>query len=84
LIGKYAEKLKQLSNGQFVYFNRNKIDKIRIEPFENNIVKTRIGLPEPKPIEPINPNHSTTTSLTAFLRLGMILCFTVLLLGAIR
>jgi len=79
ILGKKAEELKTLQNGQFVYFNRNKIGKIQIEPFENNIVKTRIDLPEPKSIEPTKPKEQI--SAMPFLRLGMILCFIALLLG---
>jgi hypothetical protein len=82
ILGKKAEELKTLQNGQFVYFNRNKIGKIQIEPFENNIVKTRIDLPEPKSIEPIKPKEQI--SIMPFLKLAMIALFTVLLLGVTR
>lgn len=82
LIGKYSEKLRQLSNGEFIYYCRNKIGKIQIEPFENNTVKTRIVLPEPNSVEPIKPKEQI--SVVPLLRLGVILGFAILLIGAIR
>jgi hypothetical protein len=79
ILGKKAEDLKTLQNGEFVYFNRNKISKISIEPYDNNTFKTEI--PQlPEPTQPIKGKEQI--SIVPFLKLGMILCFTILLLGA--
>jgi len=85
ILGKKAEDLKKLQNGQFVYFNRNKISLTEIEPYESDVCKTQIQIPEVQPTQPtqtIKPKQET--NIATFLRLGMILCFTVLLLGAMR
>jgi len=85
ILGKKAEDLKTLQNGEFVYFNRNRINKIQIEPYECENIKTEIPQssirPEPKLAQPIQSNQSVGIALA---RLGMIVCFTVLLLGAMR
>jgi hypothetical protein len=47
ILGSYAEKLKELSNGQFVYYHRNKISLTEIEPYQNAKVKTQIAIPQP-------------------------------------
>jgi hypothetical protein len=84
ILGKKAEDLKTLQNGEFVYFNRNKIGKIQIEPFENNTVKIQIQIPEPHSIEPTQPIRTNQSTTIALARLGIIALFTILLLGAIK
>lgn len=82
ILGKKAEELKKLQNGQFVYFNRNKISLTEIEPYDATIQKQQIAIPQIKPIEPIKPKEQI--SVMPFLKLVMIALFTVLLLGVIR
>jgi hypothetical protein len=57
-LGRKTAKLKKLQNGEFLYYHRNKIDKIEIQPYENTTAKTEIvsntkpklePLPTPKP-----------------------------------
>jgi len=82
ILGKKAEDLKTLQNGEFIYFNRNKIGKIRIEPYECENIKTDIPQPSilPESTQPIKPKEQI--NVVPFLKLGMLLCFTALLLGA--
>jgi len=82
ILGKRTEKLKGLQNGEFIYYCRNNISKIQIEPYEAMIQKQRISISEIQPTQPIKPKEQI--SAIPFLRLGMVICFTVLLLGAIR
>jgi hypothetical protein len=54
IVGKNeAEKLQSLDVGEFVYFNRGKLSKIQIKPYENSTVKKQIVIPETKPIAPV-------------------------------
>jgi hypothetical protein len=62
MIGKNAEQLKDLQNGEFLYYCRNKLSKIQIEPYENRTTKTRIAIPEPKPIEPLKTTPQTNNT----------------------
>jgi hypothetical protein len=82
ILGKKAEDLKTLQNGEFIYFNRNKISKIEIQPFENNIVKTRIALPEPQTLPIIEPRARTPDTSTTIAKLMIMGIFTILLLKA--
>lgn len=82
ILGKKAEDLKTLQNGQFIYFNRNKISLIEIEPYESEVCKTQIQIPEVQPTEPIKGKEQINAM--PFLRLGMVICFIVLLLGVTR
>jgi len=77
LLGSDVKELPKLKDGQFVYLTRNGLSKIAIEPFENNTVKTRIDLPEPKSIEPIKCAHSENTTI-ALMRFGMLVFFGIL------
>jgi len=52
ILGKNADQLKELQNGEFLYYCRNRLSKIQIEPYESQTPKTRIAIPEPIPIEP--------------------------------
>jgi hypothetical protein len=82
MIGKKSEKLKELKNGQFVYYCRNKISLSEIEPYENFTEKQRIVISEPQPIEPITSNQSAGIAL---LKLGVVAVFAVITaLGALR
>jgi len=47
ILGSHTEKLKELLNGQFVYYCRNKICLTEIEPYQNAKAKTQISIPEP-------------------------------------
>jgi hypothetical protein len=82
ILGKKAEDLKTLQNGQFVYFNRNKISLIESEPYESQNTKTQIVIPQSSPIEPIKPKQET--NIATFLRLGLIVLFIALLFGVRR
>jgi len=82
ILGKKAEDLKTLQNGEFVYYCRNKINKIQIEPYDNNTFKTEIPqLPEPEPTEPIISNQ---TSIIPIANLFILLGFAVLVLYSLR
>ena len=63
ILGNHTEKLKELSNGQFVYYHRNKISLTEIEAFQNTTTKTQIQRTNPKPIEPIYQNSNATSTL---------------------
>jgi hypothetical protein len=82
ILGKKAEDLKTLQNGQFIYFNRNKISLTEIEPYETTIQKQHIVIPEPERTQLIKPKEQI--SVVPFLKLGMIVGFAILLIGAIR
>jgi hypothetical protein len=83
-LGKDAEQLKTLDNGSFLYFNKGKISKVGIELYEPRVDKTQIQIPEPKSIEPIKPKEQISVNTIPVLRLGMLICFTVLLIGALK
>ncbi len=48
-----SDQLKTLENGEFVYYHRNKISKINIEPYESDISKTQIMPNVSEIVEPI-------------------------------
>lgn len=81
-LGKDAEQLKTLDNGSFLYFNKGKISKVGIEPYESEVCKTQIQIPEVRPIQPTKPKQET--NIVTFLRLGMIVLFIALLFGVSR
>jgi hypothetical protein len=64
ILGKNADQLKDLENGSFIYYNRGKISRINIEPYENRTPKTRIAISEPTltPIV-IKQNYNNTAML---------------------
>ena len=76
--------LRSLDAGSFLYTNGSETKRIHIEPYECENTKTEI------PQKPIFPKLTQPTkakeeiSLMPLLRLGMILCFTALLLGSLR
>jgi len=82
ILGKKAEDLKTLQNGQFIYFNRNKISLTEIEPYESEVRKTQIVIPQSAPIEPIKQNQNT--SVMPLLRLAVLLFFVVIIAGSLR
>jgi len=63
-IFKSAEQLKDLQNGEFLYYCRNKLSRIQIEPYENNTPKRRITIPEPQAIIPDLPKQTCDTAKT--------------------
>jgi DNA helicase HerA-like ATPase len=81
-LGKDADQLKTLDNGSFLYFHKGKISKLSIQPYESKTPKMQIKIPQSTPIEPTKPKEQI--SAMPFLKLGMILCFIVLLLGVRR
>jgi hypothetical protein len=64
VLGKNADQLKDLQNGEFLYYCRNKLSKIQIEAYENRTAKTHIAISEPI-IQPIKPkqNYNNTAML---------------------
>ena len=81
-LNKHAQELKTLDSGEFLYFNKGKISKIGIEPYESEVRKTQIVIPEPKLEQPTTPKQET--NIATFLRLSMLIFFMALLLGALR
>jgi len=81
-LGKDAEQLKTLDNGSFLYFNKGKISKVSIEPYKCENTKTEIAIPQSAPIEAIKGKEQINAM--PFLRLGLVICFIVLLLGVTR
>jgi hypothetical protein len=81
ILGKKAEDLKTLQNGQFVYYCRNKISLTEIEPYESEVCKTQIQIPEVQPTEPIKGKEEISTM--PFLRVGMVSGFVLLFLYVI-
>jgi hypothetical protein len=75
ILGKKAEELKNLENGEFLYYCRNAISKIQIEPYENTTPKTEIPTTEPKPIEPIpiRTTHDYAVTKSAIMSLLLIM-----------
>jgi hypothetical protein len=82
ILGSDVKELSKLKDGEFLYLTRNGLSKINISPYESVIQKQEIAIPQCTPIEPIKPKQET--NIVPFLRLGVIICFTVLLLGAMR
>jgi len=80
MLGKKAEDLKTLQNGQFVYFNRNKISLTEIEPYESEVCKTQIQIPEVQPTQPTNQSINIIPLAKLFILLG----FAVLVLYSLR
>jgi len=78
ILGKKAEDLKKLQNGQFVYFNRNNIGLTEIEPYESESIKTQIQIPEPERIEPIQHSHPIAVAKLFMLGLWCLVVVTAL------
>ena len=80
-LGKDAEQLKTLDNGSFLYFNKSKISKVSIEPYECENTKIEITIPQSAPIEAIKGKEEISTM--PFLRVGMVGGFVLLFLYVI-
>jgi hypothetical protein len=82
-LGNNTKELTRLDVGEFVRYSKGNVAKMTAELFATETkpklisVKSKSILPQP-----IKPKQET--NIATFLRLGMIICFTVLLLGAIR
>jgi hypothetical protein len=83
LLGNKTFELKNLQNGQFLYYNRNKISKTQIEPFEGITAKTEII--NEKPIsqqlptaQPQTVDYTPVVNFLTMTALGIIL----ILIGA--
>jgi hypothetical protein len=72
ILGKNVDQLKDLQNGEFLYYCRNKLSKIAIEVYENHTTKTRIAIPEPTltPIVP-KPKQDTSKALSTLIIAGL-------------
>jgi len=53
IIGKYAEQLGSLKNGEFLYYNRGNTKHIQIKPFETTKQPTKLKIPQSLPEQPI-------------------------------
>jgi hypothetical protein len=81
ILGSEVEKLAKLEDGHFLYLTRNGISKIKIEPHENQNIKTRLVIPQSTPaLEQVKPKEQTT--VVPFLKFAMLFCFAILLLRA--
>jgi hypothetical protein len=84
IIGKHAEKLRELQNGQFVYYCRNKITPIEIEPYESAIQKTQIATLDIA-IHPISAtSHSDAAEITRVLAFLGLFVVVMLIIGNMR
>lgn len=79
ILGKKAQELKELQNGNFLYYCRSAISKIQIDPYENTTAKEQIVVLESKPIELIptlpktQPNYAIAKAvLTSLLLIAAI------------
>jgi len=81
ILGTHTEKLKELQNGQFVYYHRNKISLTEIESYQNAKVKTQIPILEPKLIQPLKtiPQTDNTKAISSLI-VGFLWFFAILLL----
>ena len=66
LLGSEVEQLKKLSDGEFLYLTRDKLQKITIEPYENHTTKTQIF--SSMPIEPRIPPKQDNGSVIDLLK----------------
>jgi hypothetical protein len=84
IIGKRAEKLRELQNGQFVYYCRNKITTIEIEPYESAIQKTQIATLDIA-IHPISAmSHSDASEIMRILMFLGLFVVIVSIIGNLR
>ena len=59
---KQTKKLKTLQNGEFLYYCRNKIDSVRIQPFKGTIAKSAISTQQ-QMIKPLQNTKSGNSGL---------------------
>jgi hypothetical protein len=83
IIGKHAEKLRELQNGQFVYYCRNKINTIEIEVYESNVLKQQITTPEII-VHPITTTHSDAAEIMRVLAFLGLFVVVMLIIGNMR
>ena len=73
LLGSNVEQLTKLNDGEFLYLTRDNLQKIAIEPFENNTTHKEQILPKIPQLEPLKTIPQTdntraiSTLITAFL-----------------
>ena len=76
ILGKNADQLRELENGSFVYYCRNKLSKIQIKPYENHTTKTEIILPKiPQPIKAIPQNGNGIIDIVKFITIAGIVIY---------
>jgi hypothetical protein len=82
-LGNITKELRKLDVGEFLRYGKGNVTKMAVELFATETKPKLIGV-ESKSIlpQPIKPKQET--NITAFLRLGLIVCFIVLLLGVRR
>jgi hypothetical protein len=83
ILGKKAEDLKTLQNGQFVYYCRNKIGLTEIEPYESEVCKTQIQIPEAQTVPNTEPTKQNI-SIIPFAKLFILSGFAILVLYSLR
>ena len=84
ILGKHVEKLKDLLNGQFVYYCRNKITTIEIEPYESTVQKTQIATLDIS-IHPISAvSHSDAAEVMRVLTFLGLFVVVMLIIGNMR
>jgi len=84
ILGKHVEKLKDLLNGQFVYYCRNKITTIEIEPYESTVQKTQIATLDIS-IHPISAvSHSDASEIMRILMFLGLFVVIVSIIGNLR
>jgi len=71
-LGKNTQELKSLDNGRFFYFNKGKISKVSIEPYESNIHKQQISIPQLTPIEPLKLKTQDTAKALSSLAIAFL------------
>jgi hypothetical protein len=66
ILGKNANQLKELQNGEFLCYCRNRLGKIQVAPYENCTPKTQISakIPELQPL----PKQADTKALGSLVR----------------
>lgn len=83
IIGKYAEQLGSLRNGEFLYYNRGNVKRIQIKPFETTKQPIQIKIPQRIPEQPIKKEPQQDNNAKAVTSLIIaILWFLAILIAA--
>lgn len=79
ILGNKTVKLKRLRNGEFLYYNRNKIEKIAIAPYEGTTAKTEIVNYTKPTLQPLTTVQETDYG--ALIKLAVICIIGLILMG---
>jgi hypothetical protein len=66
ILGSQADSLKNLENGSFIYYNRGKISRISIEPYQSEIVKAEVKATLSQPIQPLPKQADSVKATVSF------------------